>query len=200
MTKFRNDTFTHILVGDVVQSQARLSGDDSQFHRRDLIRATFAAIEGLHWRLKQNVLNNSRRILSAHEYAAMMEESYSVNKRGEVESMPRFVPLTASIRLIVSVVKKYQPNYSVDFGHRGWSNLNHAIEVRNRLVHPKAMADLTVLDCDITKAISGFHWMLALVIEILEETKFSLEEYTKETSKRREATLNRQSKKRAKRP
>ena len=133
-----------------------------------------AAIEGLHWKLKQDVLQHGQAKLSPFEYAAMMEESYSVDERGNVNTYPRFLPLTTAIRLVVNAVKRYLPTYSVDFNHVGWTNLKAAVEVRNRLVHPKQLEDLDVTTEDVAKTMSGFGWLLALVIEVLRETQVSL--------------------------
>ena len=57
------------------------------------MRAVFAAIEGLHWRLKRDVASASHRHaipggLTAHEQAAMAEESYAVDERGHVSAIP----------------------------------------------------------------------------------------------------------------
>lgn len=184
MTKIRDDTFTHVLVGDVIAAQERLKLTDTQSLRRDLIRSTFAAIEGLHWQLKRNVLEHARSKLSHHERAAMMEETYAVDVKGNVEAVPRFLPLPTAIRLVVQIVCRYRPAYKVDFSHRGWSNLKKAVAIRNRLVHPKTLEDLTVSDADINAAISAFHWMLALAIEVMSETHEALKSYlTKSPSK-----------------
>lgn len=166
----RNDSFTHILVNDVIAAQKRVQRKDTANHRRELVRAAFAAIEGLHWQLKRDVLAHGLSNLSAHEYAAMVEETYSVDDRGNVNTFPRFLPLTTAIRLVVNVVRRYRPDYSLDFNHVGWANLKAAVDIRNRLVHPKTVEDLNVSDDELKKAMSAFAWILALVIEVLRET------------------------------
>jgi hypothetical protein len=170
----RNDSFTHILVHDVIASQKRFRRRDTPNHRRELIRAVFAAIEGLHWQLKRDVLSHNRTKLSPHEYAAMVEQTYSVDDRGNVNVTPRFLPLVTAVRLVVSIVKRSRPTYQLDFNHVGWANLKAAVEVRNRLVHPKTLEDLNVSDAEIDKAMSAFSWILALVIEVLQETHAAL--------------------------
>lgn len=176
--QFRQDTFSHILLGDVVAAVDRLEGDRSQTHRRELVRSIFAAVEGLHWQLKSDVLKHAEVVagLTIHERAALLEEAYTVDDRGVVRVQPRFMPLLSAIRLVVSIVKRYRPGYEVDFNHRGWSNLRLAVEVRNRLVHPKAMEDLSVSDEEIQQSLSGFYWLVALCVEALSETKQHLEE------------------------
>lgn len=174
MNEVAKNSFTHILVGDVTVAENRMRDDDTPSHRRELVRAVFAAVEGLLWQLKQDVLEHAKDQLSHHEHAAMTEETYSVDARGSVNPTPRFLPLTTSIRLVVCIVKRYRPTYNLDFGHIGWANLKDAVEVRNRLVHPKRLEDFSVSDEEIRKTLSGFAWMLALVIEVLRETHIAL--------------------------
>jgi hypothetical protein len=168
----RDDSFTHVLVGDVVAANNRLESIDTPTHRRELIRTVFAAIEGLHWQLKQDVLRHAEVVtrLSPHEHSALLEETYSVDPQGSVRTQPRFLPLPTAIRLVVSIVKRYRPEYVVDFAHPGWANLREAVAIRNRLVHPRELTDLTVSDIEIRQALSAFNWLLALVIEVLRET------------------------------
>jgi hypothetical protein len=98
-----------MLVGDIAKAQARLQESDTQTDRRALVRAIFAAIEGLHWRLKKNVMEHSTGLLTFHEHAALAEEAYSVDQKGHVSSIPRFLPLVTSIRLVVNIVSRYRP-------------------------------------------------------------------------------------------
>ena len=171
-SEFRQDSFTHVLIGDVVAANARLEAEDTPTHRRELIRTAFSAIEGLHWQLKRDVLRHADVVtkLTPHEYAALMEEAYSVDDKGTVRSQLRFLPLPTAIRLVVSIVQRYRPEYKLDYQHVGWSNLRAAVEVRNRLVHPKVLNELSVSDHEISQALSTFNWLLALVIEVLRET------------------------------
>jgi hypothetical protein len=171
-------TFTHVLVHDVLFAEQRLRKEDTPTHRRELVRAAVAAIEGLHWRLKQDVAKHAAINLSFHERAAMAEETYAVDERGHVNTVPRFMPLATAIRLVVRIVQRYRTQYKVDFDHQGWTNLKNAIVVRNRIVHPKSLADLTISDEEIGQSISGFAWLLALVIEVLRETQEHLLELT----------------------
>ncbi|MPZ33744.1 MAG: hypothetical protein GEV13_22600 [Rhodospirillales bacterium] len=168
--------FTRTIIEDVIAVYQRLDQDDTPRHRRDLVRTAFAAIEGLHWQLKQDVLLHAFDALSMHERAAMSEETYLVDDRGNVNVVPRFLPLPSAIRLVVQMVKRYRPAYQVDYGHQGWANLRSAVDIRNRLVHPKVIEDLVVSDREVEATLSGFYWVLALVIEVLRETNRDLEE------------------------
>lgn len=171
--QFREDSFTHVLIGDVTAVQERLHQSDTQSHRRDLIRTVSSALEGLLWQLRQNVLRyaTASTRLSPHEFAALNEETYLVDDRGQVRTQARYLPLPSAIRLVVAIVQKYKEQYSVDFQHSGWNNLVATVRTRNRLVHPKKLSDLKVSEKEISQAMSGFCWFLALAIEIGDESK-----------------------------
>ena len=49
--------------------------------------------------------------------------------------------------------------------------------MRNRIIHPKQLEDLTVSQEEIRQSMSAFAWILALNIEVLRETRDHLEEF-----------------------
>lgn len=177
--KFREDTFTHVLMGDVLAAYERAQSDDALVHRREVVRAVFAALEGLHWRLKRHVHDHASafKSLTPHEHAALLEETYSVDHKGVVRSQPKFLPLDTAIRLVVGIVTRYLPAYTLDFNHVGWKNLKSSIAVRHRLTHPKSIADLTVTDKELSEAMSAFSWLLAFVLEVHHETNEQLKSF-----------------------
>lgn len=167
---FPDHSFTHVIIGDVVHAQERLVKEDTPTHRRELIRSVSAAIEGLNWNLRENLVGLMNKDASIHELAAMLEETYSVDENGVVRSQPRFLPLPVAVRLVVRLLQRYRPNYKLDFNHPGWANLKTTVATRNRLVHPKKMADTVVTDQEINAAIYGFNWLLAYAIDVKQET------------------------------
>jgi hypothetical protein len=165
-------TLTHQVIADFTAIRKRLESENTPTTRRELVRATFSAVEGLLWQLKERIANDASIFarLTPHELAALAEESYSVDQRGMVKAQPRFLQTAVAVRLVVSVVQKYRPEYSLDFTHAGWQCLKDAIEVRNRIMHPRALEDLEVSDEDIAACQQGFGWFLAFVIEVMRET------------------------------
>jgi hypothetical protein len=161
-------SYSHILIGDVNAARTRLDQMDSPMARRDLVRATFSAVEGLLWRLKQRVLDHASQYgsLSIHDLAALMEESYNVRNDGSVNPQTRYLPTATSIRVTVRAAQHLFNEYKLDFGHVGWACLQRAIDVRNRIMHPKTPTDLFVSDDEVDDCIRGFGWFLALVIEV----------------------------------
>ena len=71
---------------------------------------------------------------------------------------------------------KARPQFDCDFSHVGWANLKKAVEVRNRLVHPKTIDDLKVSDDELAMAQSALGWFLAMVILALRENVSNLKD------------------------
>jgi hypothetical protein len=161
--------FPGVLVNDVLVAIKRLHEVDDPTHRRELVRTISASIEGLHWQLKNDLLENCRDKLSILEQAAMQEETFFVDGHGEVHSQPRYLPLTDAIRLVIEVVKRVRPTYEIDLTHPGWACLKQTIKLRNRLVHPKKLEELAVTDAERNAAVRGFRWFLARAIEVLRQ-------------------------------
>jgi hypothetical protein len=159
------------LIGDALAASSRLLKDDTPTHRRELVRTLFAGIEGLVWRLKQDVLKHiASDGLSEHERAAMLEETYRVDDNGTVDVLPRYLPLTSGIRLAARIIERYRPEFKAQFDTDGWASLKQALNIRNRLVHPKTGDDLNVSRDEIAKCYEAFAWVLAFSIRALGET------------------------------
>lgn len=163
--------FARTLVLDVIAAGERFDADSSERHARELVRAVFAAIEGLTSHLKDQIAESVHDYakLSIHERAALAEESYSLDERGTVRSQPRFLPLPSTIRLLVSLFQRFQPHYEVDFSRDGWAALRSSVEVRNRIVHPRSEMDLKISRREVSRAMAAFHWFLDLHLSMMTE-------------------------------
>lgn len=170
MTEIPQHEFARILIDDIGVALGHLVKENTPAHRRELVRTHFAAVEGIIWELRQHVLGGATIQLSPYERAALEEESYTVNERGDVNVVSRGLPIPTAIRLIVKTVQRYRPNFKVDFSDAGWGHLNEAIKVRHRLTHPKSLEDLAVSDDDILRTALGFRWLLDLRVGVTSET------------------------------
>lgn len=174
-----------ILIEDVIASQTALSVSDTPVNRRNLIRTTFAAAEGLIWLTRQHVRESAQAMdqLSPLADLALTEQSYQITASGEVVEAVKFVPMSTSIRLIVRQAQLIAPELEIDFNDAGWQSLRQAIERRNRLTHPKALVDLDVTETDLTTCERGFEWLLAVTTNILSQTTQELAVYSVLTRK-----------------
>ena len=166
----RASSFPRTLIEDVIEAQKRLQRVDSAFNRRTFIRTVFAAVEGIISLIKADLLKAAQRSPGAFgiaEIALLREEAYFVDTRGRPKVRPNFISLAENVRFIVEIANRHpEIGYSIDFSHKGWSNLQNSLKVRHRLAHPKTRADLEVSIDEARKALSGFFWLLALAVEV----------------------------------
>lgn len=157
------------LVDDVIAAREALSGSNTQVNRRNLVRATLAAVEGLVWLTRQDVRETARTMdeLTPLADLALQEQSYQITSSGEIIEDIKLVPITTSIRLVVRQAQRLSPELNVDFGDAGWQNLCQAIEVRNRITHPKSLTNLIIADSDLACVAAGFEWFLELATAIM---------------------------------
>lgn len=173
------EDFIVILSQDVIAAIARRDADDSQANRRELIRILFAAVEGLAWTYRTEIVESARSLdlLTVEEDQAFSEVSYSVTGQGKIASQPRFVPLTAMIRLTTRLASKIDPAFDANFDGIGWDQFGKAVKVRNRITHPKRESDLVISESDTSACISAFYWLFELYSSALESVNSALSQH-----------------------
>ncbi len=174
--------FIALLIEDVISARQRLNGSHSQIARRDVVRASLAAMEGMVWIAREHV----RRALADLGHLtpvidlALREVSYSVSESGQIKELVRSLPLLAAIRLVVSQAKIICPEIAVEFSTIGWSDLRRAIGIRNRITHPKPHEDLAISDDDLNIVGTALSWLVATVNYVMASTNLALAQYNDE--------------------
>lgn len=165
-----SETFLQVLVADVIRSLER--GPDTQSDRRDLMRASFAAIEGLVWVYRKHVegVAGDSDEMSPITKMAFSDLTYRVTEKGVIEHQTRFTTMTAMIKFTTNEAKKLSPKLKVDFGVQGWTDLLAFIAIRNRITHPKTLTELRISDDDLKIAMSALFWVLNLVGDVMQST------------------------------
>jgi hypothetical protein len=156
-------SFIAVLIEDVIVARDLLRANDNAAARRNLVRSTLAAIEGLVWITRENVRESVEALgeLTPLGSLALRERTYTVADNGDIIEQVRFVTLPAMIRLICRQAGRIIPDLKVRFDHVGWTRLKQAIEIRNRVTHPKSHHDLEVTDADLATLKAGFSWIKA---------------------------------------
>lgn len=164
------ETFLQVLVADVIRALER--EPDTQSDRRDLMRASFAAIEGLVWVYRKHVEGVARDIdeISPITKMAFSDLTYRVTENGVIERQTRFTTITAMIKFTTNEAKKLAPDLKVDFGVQGWTDLLAFIAIRNRITHPRTLIELRISDDDLKIAMSALFWLLNLVGDVMQST------------------------------
>jgi hypothetical protein len=173
------ETFLGMLLHDVILSLERMEQDDCQATRRDLIRTTFAAIEGVAQVYRDHVRSIADNLDLVDQMTAMAlsEIGYFVSETGKLERQIRFIPLPSMIRLITRLAKQVCPQVKVDFSGADWQNFRLAIAIRNRITHPKTRTDLTVPTTDVKVVQGAFFWLLEVVSNVMSATNTEASRY-----------------------
>lgn len=172
------------LVEDAILAITGSESLKTQSSKRNLIRTTYAAIEGIAWLLADHVASIARDTdnISAAEQMALTEKSYQVTRQGKVREQTRFIPLPSLIRLSTTIARRVDRTFEVDFDQPEWQRFVQGLEVRNRITHPKSIDDLSVDDSDVANTIAALHWMLELTANAMATTTSALREYTNQLS------------------
>ena len=166
------ESFERALSEDILAAIARREQDDSQASRRDVVRTSFAGIEGLAWILRQSVFEALESIAdpSPAIRMAFLETTFQVDAQGRLTEPAKFIALPTMLRFTIAQAGMIAPDLKVDFSGKDWQRFNDAIAIRNRITHPKSIADLTISDLDIRKVGDGLRWMLQTVELVLRHT------------------------------
>lgn len=178
----RSASFITLLIDDVFAARQRLTSADTQTARRDVVRASIAAMEGIVWVMRQHVATTLADLdaLTPMADLALREKSYSVANDGEIMEQPRGLTLPTAIRLTVSQARITSPEIEVDYSEAGWSRLREALAIRNRITHPKPDNDLTITDTDLNTVGSALSWLLATNNYVMASTNLALVKYSEE--------------------
>lgn len=174
--------FMALLIEDVIAARRRLDGSHSQTARRDVVRASIAAMEGATWVAREHVRGALARIghLTPVADLAFRELSYSVSDIGELKERVQALPLITAVRLVVSQAKIICPEIAVEFSTTGWADLRKAIAIRNRITHPKPDQDLSISDKDLAIVASAVSWLVATIDYVMASTNLALVRHNKD--------------------
>lgn len=138
------------LASDVEKALDMLRKNDSQFHRRIYVRALFAYLEGFTYWMRQKAIDIDKVILRRfgainwERHLLLHEEMPTITENGKVEKKKQKVSFKRrfafSLRSYAEIVQ-----YKDDlFSDNGWRQLQRAIKVRDKLMHPKQGKDVIV--------------------------------------------------------
>jgi hypothetical protein len=151
-----------VLSHDVSDCVDLIALPNSQTHRRSLVRAFFAYVEGVVFGLKQQALDAALEdpgLFTPAEIAALREEQFIVDHHGRVSTDKKFIKPLPNIRFALeSYVRDVEPSFRLDVSDARWDDLGRSLRVRDRITHPKAHADLTVSDDEVESLRRAWEW------------------------------------------
>jgi hypothetical protein len=157
------NAFAVALSADIEEARKALDDNDSQFLRRGYIRALFAAIEGMTHFLKQYALEEGGRYRGSHysdaEIAMLKEESYTVNSKGQASIQVKFIPIEDNFRFALDMfMRVYGTSLALELGGVGWHSFKKSLAIRNRITHPRRLADLAITDKELSAVRETHTW------------------------------------------
>ena len=157
-----------VLGQDADDHYKLLLSDDRQLVRRSVIRSFFAYVEGLTYVLKQATLEYSHKRPGEYttaELALLNEETYGFNNKGESFARRKFLPTAENFLFAMHTFLRRIPNVHLDvqIGGPEWQEFCKALQIRHRIVHPKAASDMEISDAEKESIIKVIGWFSHMV-------------------------------------
>lgn len=158
-----------ILAGDVATSIVRQTAAPTQQNNRSLVRTAFAAFEGVISIFRDHITGIAADLgeLSPAEVAALAESLVQISETGKISTQSRFVPLLPMFRFLTRISMRLDPRLVINFADGNWEKVRTALQVRNRIMHPKAASDLSVSPDDVTVCMDAFYWLLEQTVNAM---------------------------------
>lgn len=162
-----------LLASDVVLA-GQLSGvKDTQFARRAYVRAAFALVEGNLNLMADVILRTSDRgeiQLSLDETQVLRQKRASIDKNGMQIVSVKFVPIRDRIGPVFEMfARQFGKMFRLDKNGSGWVAFHEAIEIRNRITHPRNAQSFKIEDADLNSVERARAWFANSVKALLDE-------------------------------
>ena len=152
----------HVLASDVKAAEKLSERGDTQFARRAYVRAAFALVEGNINLMAEVILDASKReevILTARELEILSQERYTSNQDGLLVVHVKFVPIRDRIAPVLEMFSRLFGKYfRLDKSTVGWCDFITAIELRNRITHPKNVESFLIIDSELNAVERAREW------------------------------------------
>ena len=162
-----------VLFGDVGAAADLSEIEDTQFARRAWVRAAFALIEG-NLNLMANVIllaeERKEITLQAKDFEILRQERHTSDENGVKVVRLKFVPIRDRVAPLFQLFAGlYGKSFRVNKDTPGWMHFKDAIELRNRITHPKDAASFTISDDDLNTVRKAREWFADRVGDLLRE-------------------------------
>ena len=157
------------LVGEITEEFKTISNgrgweEFSQSERRLYTRSVFALIEALIFVMKQMALSfhpePDCETISQAERVFAQEQVYRLSESGDIEVHRNKVTLETNIKFSFKLfAKSGYVSATLDVSGSEWQALKKAIKVRDRITHPKKVADIEILDHEFEAVRTSLSWL-----------------------------------------
>jgi hypothetical protein len=144
------DTYNE-LISDV-EAAKKLDTDQypEAFIKRTYTRSFFSMVEGVTYQMKQISLeaNKEANVLNTYEVSFLRELVGQLDEKGKASEKKLKLQLLPNLQFALrSISKVLAVDFEVDKGKKGgWDALRHAVDIRDRITHPKKIDSLLIND------------------------------------------------------
>jgi uncharacterized protein (DUF1778 family) len=161
---------TRILTGDVRRLSPRLGErtiqaavtDAQESNRRFYVRAVFALVEAVVEQHKRLILDLAARgaiTVSTGVREALSERIFVVRDNGTVRERGQYLQLESKLRAVYrAAAEAFAQPLNVTFGDQGWTSFREALDVRDRITHPKTFESCHVDEVALDTVDKGQDW------------------------------------------
>ncbi len=135
--------------------------NNTPYAQRALVRAFFAAVEGLSYQMRQVTLASlaGTECLTEAEVHLLREVRYSLDQNGRPKQAPTFLQFPESLLFSISMyAKNHGAVFEIDTSLAGWQALRQITHIRNNVTHPKAPESLTLSDDNLKTLLNASQW------------------------------------------
>lgn len=169
------------LQRDCEQAGKNLQDNDTPFNRRTYVRTVFASIEAVIYVLKQHALQHRQLGGFSDGEIAMLEEKTYTPDKGKGRAKPKFLRLNENFPFAIGVLYRVLKSpFKLDKKGKEWEAFKKAIEVRNRITHPKLLELLGVNDEEIEAVGVAYRLVVGSVVDSVVEGNRLLRRVAKE--------------------
>ena len=143
--------------------------DNTSYAQRALVRAFFAAVEGLSYQMRQVTLASlsGTDFVTPQEAQLLREVRNSIDEKGRPKETSNFLPFPESLLFSLSIyAKNHGATFEVDKSNSGWQSLRHAATVRNNVTHPKTPQSLNLTNADLQALMDASRWWQATLLSL----------------------------------
>jgi len=134
--------------------------------RRSYVRAVFALVEAVieqHKRLLLDLDDRGLILLAPGLHAVLSEREFGVKDNGTVMQRERYLDLLRKVRAVYRAASDvFGQTLNVRFDAAGWVSFRSAIQVRDRITHPKSFQDCDVDAGALNAVDQGHAWFREL--------------------------------------
>jgi hypothetical protein len=145
--------------------------DSDRANRRFYARAVFALVEAIVEQHKRLLLElaNAGKITLPKRTREVLSEGAPLEPTAETRARRRrYLQLFDKVKEVYKAAAHgFEQELNVSFGDQGWTGFQAAVEIRNRITHPKSLAECRVNSKDMRIIQDGHDWFRSLSNEFV---------------------------------